>query len=109
VVTIPPELSQLWTDSAQGGKGIRWIDDLTFEVVDKSAFLAVSLPAKAEYPIQIYFEDTARPEAPNKKAFFYDFDVVMHRDPGGFIDPKVEPLGGVTYDIVALDTGGLEP
>lgn len=110
-VAIPPELAELWADSGRISSGVEWVDDLTFVVVKQGAHLGFTLPAKAEFPIRLFFEDTAEARGGvNKKVFFYDYDVVLHRDAGGGeIDTEVEPLGGVTYYVIALDSGQEEP
>lgn len=109
-VVLSRELAQLWADSGKISSGVEQVDDLTFVVIKQGATLAFDLPAKVEFPVQIVFEDTAEPRTVHKKVFFYDYDVVLHTDAGGgTIDTAVEPLGGVTYYVIALDTGQEEP
>lgn len=105
-VVLPPELAEMWAAGGQEASGIERIDDLTFRVVKENAYIAVTVPAEAEYPIRMNIVDRVapNPEVPptgEDRSVVYHLDVIEHVTLKSMQDRTVDPVGGVTYEIHA--------
>jgi len=114
-VTLPPELAEMWKAGGQEASGIELMDDLSFRVVAPDAYIAVTVPELAEFPITMDIADTGKPTGevppgPNEDGTVtYLFNVVEHLTPDSMKDPKLDPVGGVTYEIHAMPIGPVTP
>ncbi|HXU47345.1 MAG TPA: hypothetical protein VN783_17600 [Thermoanaerobaculia bacterium] len=89
---VDPELVRRWREGGALGRGIRLLDDRTFEIVEGGAELIVRLEAGDAFKSEIDFEDLERSGSERAERH-----VIVVTESNG----EREPLGGVTYQIEA--------
>jgi hypothetical protein len=114
-LTLPAELAELWRASGGEAQGIEQIDDLSFRVIAPDAYLGFKLPENAEFPITLDIVDLGKPPGdlppgPNEDGTVsYLLSAIQHRTADSLKDPKIDPVGGVTYDIHAAPINAVMP